>query len=147
MKKAFIVFYALVAAGLFVLLVYGVLRVAYVAEPASATVHGPTVRRLWATTVVVIGLGSAIVGVLALLRPGGRCGVPVVRWSATAAGTVAAVNGVWVLAMAQGGPGSGNGVVGGAAALVLGITAMLLSGAAHARARRVAIENNSPRIL
>ena len=36
----------------------------------------------------------------------------------------------------KGGPGSGNGVIGGAAALVLGLIAMALGGLALARSRR-----------
>ena len=41
-----------------------------------------------------------------------------------------------VLAVADGGPGTGNGVVGGALALVLGLIAMVLGGLALARSRR-----------
>ena len=52
------------------------------------------------------------------------------------AGLIAAVNGGLNLAMATGGPGTGNGVVGGAAALVLGLIAVALSGLALARSRR-----------
>jgi hypothetical protein len=55
---------------------------------------------------------------------------------ATMAGLLAAVNGGLNLAIATGGPGSGNGVVGGAAALVLGLIAMALGGLALARSRR-----------
>ena len=48
----------------------------------------------------------------------------------------AVVNGGLVLAVANGGPGAGNGVVGGAAALVLGLIGMVLGGLALARSRR-----------
>jgi hypothetical protein len=48
-------------------------------------------------------------------------------------GLVAVVNGGLVLAIANGGPGSGNGVVGGAAALVLGLIATALGSVALAR--------------
>jgi hypothetical protein len=51
------------------------------------------------------------------------------------AGLIAAVNGGLVLAVATGGPGSGNGVVGGAAALVLALVGMALGGLALARSR------------
>jgi hypothetical protein len=55
---------------------------------------------------------------------------------ATMAGLIAAVNGGLNVAIATGGPGSGNGVIGGAAALVLGLIAMALGGLALARSRR-----------
>jgi hypothetical protein len=46
------------------------------------------------------------------------------------------VNGGLNLAIATGGPGTGNGVVGGAVALVLGLIATVLGGLALARSRR-----------
>ena len=55
---------------------------------------------------------------------------------ALVAGLIAVVNGGINLAIATGGPGTGNGVVGGAAALVLGVIAMVLGGLALARSRR-----------
>ena len=50
------------------------------------------------------------------------------------------VNGGLNLAIATGGPGSGNGVVGGAAAFVLGLIAVVLGGLALARCRRATLE-------
>jgi hypothetical protein len=55
------------------------------------------------------------------------------------AGLVAVVNGGLNLAMATGGPGTGNGVVGGAAALVLGLIALTFGALAQARLRRTAL--------
>ena len=55
---------------------------------------------------------------------------------ALVAGLIAVVNGWLVLAIATGGPGTGNGVVGGAGALVLGLIAMAFGGLALARSRR-----------
>jgi hypothetical protein len=52
------------------------------------------------------------------------------------AGLIAAVNGGLNLAVATGGLGSGNGVVGGAAAFVLGLIATAFGGLALARSRR-----------
>ena len=49
------------------------------------------------------------------------------------AGLIAMVNGVVNLAIATGGPGTGNGVVGAAGAVVLGLIAMALGGLALAR--------------
>jgi hypothetical protein len=127
---------ALAAAALFGGLVYGVLVVAHVSEPAATTVYGPTARRLWATTVALLALAGLVIGGLALARPGGRFGAVSGRIGAIAAllaGLIAVVNGWLLLAIANGGPGTGNGVVGAAAALVLGLIAVVLGGLALAR--------------
>jgi hypothetical protein len=137
MKRAFSVV-LISAAGVALLgaLVYSVLVVARVAEPAGTTVHGLTLRRAWATASAGLALVAAIGGGLARARaaPGvgkaGRAGA-----MAIAAGSCAAVSGLLNLATARGGPGSGNGVVGGAAALVLGILAVALGARALARNR------------
>jgi len=52
------------------------------------------------------------------------------------AGLLAVVNGGLLLAIANGGPGTGNGVVGAAGAAVLGLIAMVLGGLALAQSRR-----------
>ena len=57
-------------------------------------------------------------------------------WLALVLGLIAVVNGGLNLAIANGGPGSGNGVVGAAAAVVLGLLGMVLGGLALARSRR-----------
>src|SRR6266542_3952693 len=59
-------------------------------------------------------------------------------WATTAAvlALVGVVNGGLNLAIAKGGLGTGNGVIGGAVALVLGLIAMALGGLALARSRR-----------
>ena len=59
---------------------------------------------------------------------------------ALVAGLMSVVNGGLNLAIVDGGPGTGNGVVGGAAAFVLGLIALALSGLALARCRRTASE-------
>src|SRR5262245_57661966 len=140
MKRTFaLILAALAAAALFGGLVYAVLVAAHVSEPAATTVHGATPRRLWATAVAVLGLGSVVIGGLALRRSGRRIGTgnggrgTIV---ALVAGLIAAVNGGLNLAVATGGLGSGNGVAGGAAALVLGLIGMVLGGLALARSRR-----------
>lgn len=139
MKRTFaLILAALVAAAVFGGLVHAVLVAAHVSEPAATTVYGLTVRRLWATTVVVLALVGAVIGGLALARPASRFGTATGRLGAIVAlatALVAVVNGVLVLAFANGGPGTGNGVVGGAAALVLGLIATAIGGVALARAR------------
>jgi hypothetical protein len=140
MNRTFVlILAALAAAALFGGLVYAVLVAAHVSEPAATTVHGPTPRRLWATAVAVLGLGSVVIGGLALSRSAGRIGTGNGRRGAIVAlvaGLIAAVNGGLNLAVATGGLGSGNGVAGGAAALVLGLIAMAVGGLALARSCR-----------
>jgi hypothetical protein len=133
-------FAALAAVALVAGLVHTVLVATGVSEPAGTTVYGLTSRRLWAATAGALALVGVVVGGLALARSvrrighGGRRGAIV----ALVAGPLAAVNGGLVLALATGGPNSGNGVVGGAGALVLGLIGMALGGLALARFRRIA---------
>jgi hypothetical protein len=144
MKRSFAMILATLAAGVaFAGLVYVVLVAAHVSQPASATVYGVTLRRLWATTAAVLALAGVVTGGLALGRPAGRFGIAYGRTGGTVAlvvGLVAAVNGGLNLAVANGGPGTGNGVVGGAAAFVLGLIALGLGGLALARCSRTAPE-------
>ncbi|WP_426503248.1 DUF6223 family protein [Dactylosporangium sp. McL0621] len=93
-----------------------------------------TLDRVVATAGTFVALGGAITGGLALagrLRQRG----PVLALAAGAAGVVV---GVLVLATADGGPGTGNGVIGGGAAIVFGLAAVVLG----ALARRRAIASN-----
>jgi hypothetical protein len=144
MKRTFAIILAVMAAAaLFGGLVHAVLVAAHVSEPAATTVYGLTPRRLWATTVAVLGLIGVIIGGLALARPASRFGTASGRLGAVVAlvaGLIAAVNGGLNLAIANGGPGTGNGVVGGAAAFVLGLIALGLGGLALARCRHTALE-------
>lgn len=131
---------ALAVAVLFGGLVHAVLVASNLAEPAAATVYGPTARRVWASAAAGLALSGVVVGALMLIRPQGRLGawfggrigaiVPLV------AGSIAVVHSGLSLATASGGPGSGNGVVGSAAALVLGLFAILLGGLVLRRFRR-----------
>jgi hypothetical protein len=133
-------FIALAAAALLAGLVHAMLVATGVSEPAAVTVYGPTSRRLWATAAGALALVGVVVGGLALARSirrignGGRLGATV----ALVAGPVAAINGGLVLAVANGGPGSGNGVVGGAGALVLGVIGMALGALSLRSSRRTA---------
>ena len=139
MKRTFaILFAAVTAAALVAGLVHAVLVAAHVSEPAATTVYGLTPRRLWATTVAGLALVSVVVGGRALARPTGRFDArsgrraPIV---ALVVGLIAAVNGGLNVAVANGGPGTGNGVVGGAAAFVLGLMGVAIAGLALARSR------------
>jgi hypothetical protein len=140
MKRTFtLILAALAAAALFAGLVYVVLVAAQVSQPAASTVYGLTSRRFWATAAAALALVGVVIGGLALRRSG-RIGTDDGRWAAMvalAAGLIAVVNGGLNLAMATGGPGTGNGVVGGAAAVVLGLIGMALGGLALASSRRI----------
>jgi hypothetical protein len=142
MKRSFAIILAAVAAvAVFGGLVYAVLVAAHISEPATSTVYGLTLRRLWATAVAVVALVGVVIGGLALARPTSRFGTASGRLGAMVAlvtGLIAVVNGGLNLAIATGGPGTGNGVVGGAAALVvLGMISLAIGGLALSRRRTV----------
>ena len=144
MKRRFaIILVALAAAATFAVLVHAVLVAAHLSDPAATTVRGLTPRRLWATTAVALGLAGVIIGSMALVRAArltgnrGRNGATL----ALLAGFIAVVNGGLNLAVATGGPGTGNGVVGGAAAFVLGLISMALGGLALSRRRRAVLQS------
>jgi len=132
MKRTVILIVAgLVAFAVFAGLVHLVLVATHRADPAATTVYGPTTQRLWATIAVGLALVSVITGGVALTRRATRRAVV-----AMIAGLIGAINGGLVLAVANGGPGSGNGVIGGAAAFVLGIAGVALGGFAVSRRAR-----------
>lgn len=145
MRRTFaMILIPLLTAALFGGLVYAVLAAAHLSEPAVTTVHGPTARRLWATTAALLATAGVVIGARALARPASRSGTRSPRAGAVGAllaGGIAAVNGGLNLSVATGGPGTGNGVVGGAAALVLGLVALGLGALALARCRRTALES------
>ena len=130
---------ALVAVALYAGLVHIVLVVANVSKPAATTVYGLTQRRQWALVVLAAALVSVIIGVLALRKSVRRFSIfkgisaPIV---AIVAGLFALINGGINLTTANGGPGTGNGVLGSAQALVLGLIGAILGGLAIARFRR-----------
>ncbi|MFD2418255.1 DUF6223 family protein [Amycolatopsis pigmentata] len=110
------------------------------AQSADPSSYGFTPARIWASAAALLALVGAVIGGLALnrsvrrVRNSGRKGAIV----ALAAGLIAMVNGVVNLAVADGGPGTGNGVVGAGVAVVLGLVAIVLGGPALARSRRTA---------
>jgi hypothetical protein len=111
-------------------LVHLVLIATHRAEPAATTVQGLTARRLWALIADGLALVSVITSGMALVRRATRLAI-----AAMIAGLIAAIGGGLVLAAANGGPGTGNGVIGAAGALVLGAAAVVLGGFAVSRAR------------
>lgn len=92
-----------------------------------------TSARFWAAVAALLGLAGVIIGMRALRRAAsGRTGARV----AMVAGLVAVIGGAVNLAIADGGPGTGNGVVAGGMAIVLGLLAGVLGGLVVARSRR-----------
>ena len=146
MRRTFgIVLLAATAVALFGALVYATLAATQLSEPGASTIYGPTVRRLWATSVALLALVGVIVGGRALASPASRHGVasgPSGARVALIVGLIAATNGALNLAVAHGGPGTGNGVVGGAAAFVLGLIAAALGALGLARSRRTGLPAN-----
>ncbi len=96
-----------------------------------------TPERIWASAAALVALGAVVIGWLAL-RAGRRIGDGERRGAivALAGGLIGAVNGAANLAVADGGLGTGNGVFGGALALVFGLVGTVLGGLALARSRR-----------
>lgn len=139
MKRRVVVILAIVVGVLFAALVYAVLIVAQVAEPAGTTVSGLTARRLWATLVAMVSLAGVVAAGLTLARPGSHVAATPGAVLALAFGLVGTANGALNLAVATGGPGTGNGVVGAAAAVVLGVAAIGMGGLALTRGRRTAL--------
>lgn len=105
-------------------------------QPSDPTVYGWTPERVWATTAAFLALGGVVVAGWALARA--RRSDNSRKWAigAGAAGLVAAVNGVLTIVTADGGPGTGNGIVGGYIAVVVGVAAAILGWLAVARSRR-----------
>ncbi len=144
MKRTFaIILVGLFAVALFAVLVDAVLMAAHVSGPLTNKVHGLTLRRLWATTAFAMGLAGLIIGSMALVRAARRIGNHGRNGAIVAlvAGIIAAINGALNLAVATGGPGTGNGVVGGAAAFLLGLIGMVLGGLALSRSRRTLLQS------
>jgi hypothetical protein len=102
---AALIFAALAAAAVFGGLVYVVLVAAHVSGPFANTVHGLTIRRLWATTAAVLALVGVVSGAMAMYRAAPRIGNHGRRGAIVAlvAGPIAGINGGLNLAVATGG--------------------------------------------
>ncbi|GAA3382971.1 hypothetical protein GCM10020369_07030 [Cryptosporangium minutisporangium] len=105
----------------------------------SADVTTMSAGRLTASAAGLIALIGVVLGVLALIRSGDQ------RWrrAATVApvlGLIGIVAGGVVVATADGGLGTGNGLGGGVVALVVGAIAVALGGLAQVRSRRASRE-------
>jgi hypothetical protein len=90
----------------------------------TAASYDLTAGRALTLLAIPFGILGVVLGARALraakLSPASGC-----------AGLVSTGLGVWTLLIADGGPGTGNGVVGAAIAVVLGLAGMALGGLAH----------------
>ncbi|GIE97540.1 DUF6223 family protein [Paractinoplanes rishiriensis] len=89
--------------------------------------------RLAGTAAALIALAGLVLGGLALVRSAAGSRRPLI---AMAAGLLGTAGGAVVIAAADGGPGSGSGIVGGFAAVVIGLLACASGWLAAARSRR-----------
>lgn len=117
-----------------------------VVQAAGVGAYTLTAARFWATSAALLGLAGAVVGAVALSRAIRRIGNSGRRGAvaALASGLIAVVGGALNLAVADGGPGTGNGVIGGALAVLVGLMAMVLGGLVLARARHTATPSDRP---
>jgi len=139
-KRTFTYILITVAAiALYFGLVHLILMVANVSKSAPSTVYGLTSKRQFALVALGLALLSAILGWRTFRKSAAHTSIlhgkswPVV---AIVTGLIAVIGGVFNLATSNGGPGSGNGVLGSAQALVLGLIGAILGGLAMARFRR-----------
>jgi hypothetical protein len=97
-----------------------------------------TPARIWASVAALVALVGVVIGGLALARSRRRIGNGGGKGAIVAlvAGLTGVVNGAVNLAVADGGLGTGNGVAGGALALVLGLVGAVLGWLVLARSRR-----------
>lgn len=85
--------------------------------------YGWTPERIWASAAAMAGLAGVLVATWALTR-WGRSWRRLASAVGLVLGSVAAANGAANILVADGGPGTGNGIVGGYVALVLGVAAV-----------------------
>lgn len=94
-----------------------------------------TTGRLVSVIAALVALAGVVIGGLALARSTGRTRK---RWPvvALAAGLTGMLLGGLVVAAAEGGPGTGYGIVGGFVALAIGLIGTALGSLGLARSRR-----------
>jgi hypothetical protein len=96
------------------------------------TDYSLTSGRLLATAAALIALAAVLLGWYALVRPGPRSR----PLAAVIVGAAGLLTGGFVIAVADGGPGSGSGVVGGYVAVAFGLIGGGLGWLALGRAGR-----------
>lgn len=130
---------AIAAIAVYAGLVHLILMAANVSKSAPSTVYGLTSKRQFALVALGLGLISVVFGWRISRKSDSRFILlnhkngPII---AIVTGVLALIGGVWNLVTSNGGPGSGNGVLGSAQALVLGLTGVFLGVLAVVRFRR-----------
>ncbi len=111
-----------------------------VIQSTAASAAAFTLGRSWSVVAVLLGLTGAIVGGRALTRSPDRCNIGRGRGGMVAlvTGLIGAGAGGLVVVAADGGPGTGSGIVGGLLALVIGLAAAVLGALVLTRSRRAA---------
>ncbi|NKY34957.1 hypothetical protein HGA13_18040 [Nocardia speluncae] len=109
--------------------------VAYASVQLVAADHGMTSGRLGPTLTALMGLLGLIAGVLALVRAIGSRGGKKQAIIALVLGTGSLALGALFAAQADGGPGTGNGIVGAWLAMLLGVLGLTLAVSALVRTR------------
>lgn len=109
-------------------------------QQAAVDTYTLTTGRVVGTVAALLALAGVIIGGLSLARSARRIGTgrrgAIV---ALVAGLTGMVIGAYVVAAAEGGPGTGYGIVGGFAALAVGLIATVLGWLALARSRRIGV--------
>jgi len=105
-------------------------------QQAAVSAYTLTPGRLVGTVAALVALAGVVIGGLALARSGRIGNGKRSAIVALVAGLTGIAVGGLVVAMAKGGPGTGYGVVGGYAALAVGLIATILGWLALARSRR-----------
>jgi Family of unknown function (DUF6223) len=106
------------------------------AQQAPVSAYALTAGRVWSLVAALLGVIGVIMAGLALARSGRVGNGKRAATVAVAAGLTCMIIGGVVVAAAEGGPGTGYGIVGGYVDLVVGLIAMVLGGLALARSRR-----------
>ncbi|MGW5382475.1 DUF6223 family protein [Nocardia sp. NPDC003963] len=99
---------------------------------AQSGFSGLTAGRFWSLVGVAVGSAGLVIGARTLIRRAGRRSAV----AASVAGLIGSVIGVLVVAAADGGPGTGHGIIGGFLALAIGLAAAALSVVALRRSPR-----------
>ncbi|MEV7041764.1 DUF6223 family protein [Amycolatopsis sp. NPDC051061] len=99
----------------------------------TTATYAITPGRLVGSVAALVALAGVVIGLRALVRHGRQS-----AFAALFAGVAGMATGGAVVAAAEGGPGTGYGIVGGFAALAIGLVAAVLGGLALARSRHTA---------
>ncbi len=107
-----------------------------VARPAEVGAYALTSGRLWAMIAALVGLAGVVIAGLVLRFAGAGRSARRGAVAALLSGVTGAGIGTWVVVAADGGPGTGYGIVGGFIAMAIGLVGTVLAGLCLVRFRR-----------